>query len=105
MVRPGCAQCFSGSLVAEVTYVRDGDTIELGSMAIHLSGLAAPEWGEPGGAAATEAIEALVLGKQVRCDLTGKRTYDRCVAGCYLDGADIEGCHGAPGVRPGLSAA
>ena len=43
-----------------------------------------------GGAEATEAIKALVLGKEVRCELTGKRTYDRCVAVCYLDGADIE---------------
>ena len=31
-----------------------------------------------------------MLGKEVRCELTGKRTYDRCVAVCYLDGADIE---------------
>jgi len=28
--------------------------------------------------------------KEIRCQLTGKRTYDRCVAVCYLDGADIE---------------
>jgi endonuclease YncB( thermonuclease family) len=59
-------------------------------MAIRFQGIAAPEWGEPGSAEATEAIKALVLGKEVRCELTGKRTYDRCVAVCYLDGADIE---------------
>ena len=83
-------QCFNGALVGEVTYVRDGDTIELGSMAIRFEEIAAPEGSEPGGDVATEAIEALVLGKEVRCELTGKRTYDRCVAVCYLDGADIE---------------
>jgi endonuclease YncB( thermonuclease family) len=56
-------------------------------MAIRLQGIAAPEWGEPGSAEATEAIETLVLGKEVRCELTGKQTYDRCVAVCYLNGA------------------
>lgn len=30
------------------------------------------------------------FGKEVRCELTGKRTYDRRVAVCYLNGADIE---------------
>jgi endonuclease YncB( thermonuclease family) len=84
------AQCFKGTLVGEVTYVRDGDTIELRSMAIRFQGIAAPEWGEPGSAEATEAIEMLVLGKEVRCELTGKRTYDRCVAVCYLNGVDLE---------------
>lgn len=60
-------------------------------MAIRFEGIAAPEGSEPGGAEAAAAIEALVLGKEeVRCELTGKRTYDRCVAVCYLDGADIE---------------
>jgi len=34
------AECVRGALVGKVTYVRDGDTIELGSMAIRLSGLA-----------------------------------------------------------------
>jgi hypothetical protein len=68
------AQCFNGTLVGEVTYVRDGDTIELGSMAIRFQGIAAPEWGEPGSAEVTQAIEVLVLGKQVRCEVTGRRT-------------------------------
>jgi len=84
------AQCFSGTLVGELTYVRDGDTIELGRMAIRFQGIAAPEGSEPGSAEATKAIEALVLGKEVRCELTGRRTYDRCVAVCYLNGVDVE---------------
>jgi hypothetical protein len=49
----------------EVTYVRDGGTIELGAMAIRLQGLAAPEWDAPNGEAATDAMRALVLGKVV----------------------------------------
>ena len=84
------ADCARKTLIAEVTPVRDGDTIELGSMAIRFEGIAAPERSEPGGNEATAAIEALVLGKEVRCELTGKRTYDRCVAVRYLNGADIE---------------
>jgi endonuclease YncB( thermonuclease family) len=34
-------------------------------------------------------MKALVLGKSVTCDLDGDRTYDRCVAICHLEGADI----------------
>jgi len=31
----------------------------------------------------------LVHGREVRCELDGTRTYDRCVGVCYLDGTDI----------------
>jgi endonuclease YncB( thermonuclease family) len=41
------AQCARGMLLGEVTYVRDGDTIELGEMAIRLQGLAAPSGTKP----------------------------------------------------------
>lgn len=58
-------------------------------MAIRLSGLAAPEWDEPGGTEAREAMIELVRGRTVRCELDGTRTYDRCAGICYLDGADI----------------
>jgi site-specific DNA recombinase len=78
---PALAQkCARGSLAAEVTYVRDGDTIEVGGLPIRLQGLAAPEGDEPGGDEATQAMQALVLGRELRCDLDGQRTYDRCVA-------------------------
>ena len=83
------AQCPRGTLTGEVTYVRDGDTIELGEMAIRLQGLAAPEWNEPGGTEARQAMIELVHGRTVRCALDGTRTYDRCAGICYLDGADI----------------
>jgi micrococcal nuclease len=82
-------KCARGSLVAEVTHVRDGDTIEVGGLPIRLQGLAAPEGNEPGGDEATQAMQALVHGRELRCDLDGQRTYDRCVAICYLDGRDI----------------
>jgi len=61
------AQCPRGTLTGEVTYVRDGDTIELGEMAIRLQGLAAPEWNEPGGTDAREAMIELVHSRTARC--------------------------------------
>jgi micrococcal nuclease len=81
--------CKAGILTGRVSYVRDRDTIELGSMAIRLQGLAAPEWDEPGGNEARKAMIKLVHGKEVRCELDGTRTYDRCARICYLDGRDI----------------
>jgi len=83
------AQCSRGTLTGEVTYVRDGDTIELGEMAIRLQGLAAPEWNEPGGTEAREAMIELVHHHTVLCELDGTRTYDRCVAICRLGGQDV----------------
>jgi endonuclease YncB( thermonuclease family) len=76
-------------LTGQVTNVRDGDTIVVGSMPIRLNGLAAPEGDEPGGAAATQAMLELVQGRELRCELDGERTHDRCVGVCYVDGADI----------------
>jgi endonuclease YncB( thermonuclease family) len=81
--------CHAGAVTGRVSYVRDGDTIELGSMAIRLSGLAAPEWDEPGGKEAREAMIELVHGRQVRCELDGTRTYDRSAGICYLNGRDV----------------
>ena len=51
--------------------------------------LAAPEWDEPGGTEAREAMIAPVHGRTVRCELDGSRTYDRCAGVCYLEGRDI----------------
>jgi micrococcal nuclease len=77
--------CERGTLTGRVTYVRDGDTIELGRMATRLQGLAAPEWGDPGGREAREAMVEMVLGQMLRCELDGTGTHDRCVGVCYLE--------------------
>jgi endonuclease YncB( thermonuclease family) len=78
------------ALEGTVSHVRDGDTIELGPIAIRLQGIAAPEGNEPGGDIATNAMRDLVLGKDLRCDLTGDRSYDRVIGVCFLkDGRDI----------------
>jgi micrococcal nuclease len=88
-----------GTVTREVSFVRDGDTIELDAMTIRCDGIAAPEWDTPAGEAATKALREMVLGKLVSCELTGKATYNRCVAVSYLDGIDIE----AEMVRTGLA--
>jgi micrococcal nuclease len=92
------APCPRGTLTGEVTFVRDGDTIVVGSMPIRLNGLAAPEGDEPGGREATRAMVELVEGRRLRCELNGEHTHDRCVGVCYLDGGDISAAMVAAGV-------
>jgi micrococcal nuclease len=93
------AQCHHGRLTGQVTLVRDGDTIVVGTMPIRLNGLAAPEGDEPGGAAAAKAMVELVDGRTLQCELNGEKTHDRCVGICYLEGKDIS----AEMVRQGLA--
>ncbi|MGP1254908.1 MAG: thermonuclease family protein [Kiloniellales bacterium] len=85
-------------LEGAVTHVRDGDTIEIGETAVRLSGLHAPEMGEDGGPAARAFMVELVAGKFVECRLEGRRSYDREVGDCFLDGRDIAGLLVAAGL-------
>jgi endonuclease YncB( thermonuclease family) len=95
------AECPRGTLAGEVTYVRDGDTIVVGTMPIRLNGLAAPEGDEPGGAAATRAMVELVQGRTLRCELDGDHA--RPLRRCLLPrGPGHQRGHGPPGVRPRL---
>ena len=71
-----------------VTHVRDGDTIEIGETAVRLSGLHAPEMDEHGGREARAFMVELVAGKRVQCQLEGRRSYDREIGDCFLDGRD-----------------
>jgi endonuclease YncB( thermonuclease family) len=83
------ATCPSGNLSAVVTQVWDGSTIKVGSVPIQLQGLAAPKPFEAGGERAAVAMEKLVLGREVRCEIERERRQGRCVGVCYLDGQDI----------------
>jgi micrococcal nuclease len=76
-------------LTGTVTHVRDGDTIEVGVIPIRLSGVSAPELDEPLGPQSKKFMRDLVDGKSVRCEFNGKKTYDRFVGVCYLEGKDI----------------
>ena len=76
-------------LTGTVTHVRDGDTIEVSNTPIRLNGVAAPERKDPLGPQATAFMRDLVLGKEVRCELNGKKTYDRFVGRCFLRELDV----------------
>jgi endonuclease YncB( thermonuclease family) len=69
--------------------VRDGDTIEVGGIAVRLQGLHCPELREAGGRAASSAMQRLTRGNEVRCTLTGERTYDRIVGTCHVGASDL----------------
>jgi micrococcal nuclease len=83
------AQAEPTMLTGTVIHVRDGDTIEVGKVPIRLNGVSAPELKEPLGKASKKFMRDLVLGKPVRCELNGKKTYDRLVGTCYLGDIDI----------------
>ena len=87
------------TLTGIVTHVRDGDTIEVGKVPIRLDGVSAPELKEPLGPRSKQFMRDLVDGKSVRCELNGKKTYDRFVGVCYLEGKDI----GAAVIKAGLA--
>jgi endonuclease YncB( thermonuclease family) len=98
LIPPGMAADPS-TLTDTVTHVRDGDTIEVGKIPIRLSGVSAPEFDEPLGQQSKQFMRGLVLDKSVRCELSGKKTYDRFVGTCYLKGEDI----GAAIIKAGLA--
>ena len=89
----------AAELTGTVTHVRDGDTIEVGKIPIRLSGVSAPELKEPLGQQSKKFMRDLVDGKNVRCELSGEKTYDRLVGVCFLDGEDI----GAAVIEAGLA--
>ena len=76
-------------LTGIVTQVRDGDTIEVGEIPIRLNGVSAPELKKPLGPQSKKFMTDLVMGKRVRCELTGAKNYDRFVGTCYLGDHDI----------------
>ncbi len=88
---PPAGTVFSGA----VRYVGDGDSLCVGPSAdpatwieVRLSDFYAPELAAPGGHEAKKALSDLAEGKMVRCR-AGKRSYDRVVAHCSLNGADL----------------
>ena len=87
------------SISGTVTKVRDGDTIEVGPIAIRLMGVAAPELGEPLGSRARDFMFRVVFSKPIQCELNGDKSYDRFVASCFLEGKDI----GAALISAGLA--
>ena len=95
----GAAAAENVSVEGVVTKVRDGDTIEIGPIAVRLKGVSAPELKEPLGHKSKAFLVDLVMGKNIRCGLNGDKTYDRFVGNCFLRGQDI----GASVISAGLA--
>jgi endonuclease YncB( thermonuclease family) len=80
-------------LTGQITHVRDGDTIEVGDIAIRLNGLTCDERGTDLGDRATAYLRFQVLGKTATCTLNGERTYDRLVGRCATEDLGDIGVH------------
>lgn len=79
----------AGERIKGPATVRDADTIVVSGVPVRLNGVAAPELSEPLGREGKRAMQSIISGRAVTCDLTGERTYDRVVGVCYVDGVDI----------------
>ena len=80
-------------LTGQITHVRDGDTIEVGDIAIRLNGLTCDKRGTTLGDRATAYLRSQVLGKTATCSLNGERTYDRLVGRCATEDLGDIGAH------------
>jgi len=70
----------------------DGDTLKLDGQRYRLFGIDAPERGEAGARAATEALAGLIRGRALSCTVIDVDRYQRPVVQCLLpDGRDL-GC-------------
>ena len=79
----------SGSfLQGVITHVRDGDTFEVNGIPIRLAALDCPENSTSEGRYATSIAKAYE-GVEVKCELTGARTYDRLVGYCEIQDVDF----------------
>jgi micrococcal nuclease len=90
-----------------VPYVGDGDSlcVAIGADAsewveVRLADFYAPELQEPGGEAAKAALGRIALGRVVTCE-AGRRSYDRVVAACTLQGVSLGDRMRASGVVQG----
>ena len=82
------------STASAQTRIIDGDTIELNGEIIRINGIDAPEHGQrcgewACGAAATDALAALVEDRIVTCDALGSDGYGRTIARCFAGQVDI----------------
>lgn len=88
---PRSGEVFTGV----VRYVGDGDGLCVGLagdpqqwIEIRLADFYAPELNEPGGRAAKAMLHSVVFGKTLVCR-AGRRSYDRVVAACTLNGRAV----------------
>ena len=78
-----------------VRHVFDGDTLELatsdGTWRVRLKGIDAPEYDQPYGDRAREALDRLCDGRPVRVWTTGRDAYDRLLGDVYCGDVWING--------------
>lgn len=91
----GALPAFGTRFTGVVRYVGDGDGLCVGPprrpdlwIEVRLGDFYAPELHDRGGADAKRRLERLVLGKPLVCR-AGRRTYDRVVGYCTVDGRQL----------------
>lgn len=78
------------TVAGAVTYVRDGDTIEVDGVPIRFGSLDCPEATYAEGADALKFMRQLVIDENLTCFLNGRSSYDRKIGSCRLsDGRDM----------------
>jgi endonuclease YncB( thermonuclease family) len=82
-------------LIGRVIKVNDGDTLTLSiegrrPIKVRLAGIDAPEYDQPYGKAARQALSVLVFGQTVRVTVYSRDDYGRIVAAVDLSGQDVE---------------
>lgn len=97
---PKRGEVFSG----RVAYVGDGDILCVSSPAglieIRIADFYAPELHGPGGEQAKRALTRIAKGRNIIC-VAGRRSYDRVVASCTLNGRDLGSLMRSAGVAEG----
>lgn len=92
-----------------VVYVGDGDSLCVetrrgqggaGWVEVRLADFYAPELNAPGGRAARQALADIAMRERVSC-VAGRRSYDRVVARCTLNGVSLGDLMRRRGVREG----
>ena len=100
---PRAGTSFSGT----VRYVGDGDSMCVGNngnpatwIEVRVGDFYAPELNGPGGRQAKAALERVAFGKHVQCE-AGKKSYDRVIARCSVNGTWVGDLMRRAGVAEG----
>ncbi len=80
------SKCLFAETILEgnVTKIRDGDTIEVGQIAIRFQGLTCDELNTKKGREAHDLLNEILMGKRVVCELSGEMSYERLVGRCAV---------------------
>jgi len=86
----------SGHIEGKATAIGPGE-LRIGSDIVHLSGVEAPAAGQPCAqgkpcaTAAKAALQKLIAGKRVSCEVSGRHANNATSATCQINGADLAG--------------